>query len=195
MQNIVEIVYILAGIILPLYYYPQIRTCLKDQTQLRAYSLRKSMNQFLLRVCGMPFLIGVLDNGYLTFVVCLDVTGRALELSAAIYSLRNQGVTWEAIRRRLRHRDIRRSIIILLADLREIGLVVANMIRGRKPEIAVRENEEQAAKASPAYRRAPQTSEWSELSDTTILPAYVLEDVEQAEDAARRAAQPPARLG
>lgn len=92
----VEIVYVLAGIVLPLFYLPQIRRCTQDTTLLASYSLRKSAFQCALRVAMMPFILQV-ANQTMVMVVSLDLTGRGLELLAALMSLRAQGMSWSGI--------------------------------------------------------------------------------------------------
>lgn len=91
-----EIVYVLAGIVLPLFYLPQIRRCMQDQTMLASYSLRKSAFQCALRVAMMPFIMHV-ANQTMVMVVSLDLMGRGLELLAALMSLRAQGSSWQAM--------------------------------------------------------------------------------------------------
>ena len=95
-----EVVYVCAGVVLPLFYLPQIRRCSADQSGLASYSLRKAGFQFVLRVVMMPFITQV-GSPTMTFVVALDLAGRGAELLAAVLSLRAQGSSWVAIGLRL----------------------------------------------------------------------------------------------
>lgn len=95
-----EVVYVCAGVVLPLFYLPQIRRCSADQSGLASYSLRKAGFQFVLRVVMMPFITQV-GSPTMTFVVGLDLAGRGAELLAAVLSLRAQGASWAAIGLRL----------------------------------------------------------------------------------------------
>lgn len=95
-----EVVYVCAGVVLPLFYLPQIRRCSADQSGLASYSLRKAGFQFVLRAVMMPFITQV-GSPTMTFVVALDLAGRGAELLAAVLSLRAQGSSWVAIAVRL----------------------------------------------------------------------------------------------
>lgn len=99
-MELVQLVYIAAGLLLPLYYVPQIRRCLQDRTLLLSYSLGKSGTQLLLRIIMMPFVFKIGD-ATMCVIVGLDLVGRAAELGAAVRSLRNQDESWSAILRRL----------------------------------------------------------------------------------------------
>jgi hypothetical protein len=99
-MSLAEMVYIVAGCLLPMFYVPQIRRCLRDDGGLVAYSIRKSGYQFALRLVMMPFICSI-GNQSMTFIVGLDLAGRGAELMAAITSLRSQGQTWPVIALRL----------------------------------------------------------------------------------------------
>lgn len=179
MVSLSEALYLASGVILPLYYAPQIRACVRDDTRLEAYSLRKAANQLALRVAGMPFLVGTIGNHFLTFVVCLDVAGRSCEVGAALYSLRRQGVSWSDITRRLSHRTIARSAKAVLGEVVALKRILSG--EGSMAGVAVHERIEPvlAAEASrtvhdsrhdepfltPATRPGS-ASQWAELADT-----------------------------
>lgn len=99
-MTIIEWVYLSAGVLLPLFYVPQMVRCLRDETGLGSYSLRKAGVQLMLRILMMPFILSFSDLT-MTVVVSLDLLGRATELLAAITSLRAQGFGWQLIARRL----------------------------------------------------------------------------------------------
>lgn len=98
MQSLISFAYIAAGIILPMYYVPQVMRLLTDNSGLNSYSMSKSSSQTLLRLVMMPFVIGV-GNDTMTCIVALDMFGRLAELSAAVHSLRRQKFGWKAILR------------------------------------------------------------------------------------------------
>ena len=98
-MNSVQLIYIAAGILLPLFYVPQIRRCLHDQSKLTSYSMSKSCTQLLLRLLMMPFVMGV-GEITMTCIVCLDLVGRVCEYGCAVYSLRHQGLSWRLIQQR-----------------------------------------------------------------------------------------------
>lgn len=98
-----ELAYVAAGYALPLFYLPQIRMCLRDQSQLASYSLRKAVIQCALRVVMMPFIWGI-GNVTMTMVVSLDLLGWFVELASAVASLRRQGVSWTGVLERARPR-------------------------------------------------------------------------------------------
>lgn len=95
----VQVVYVVAGLVLPLYYVPQITRCWHDRTGLASYSMGKSGTQLMLRSLMMPFVYGVGDPT-MSFIVSLDFAGRAAEYCAAVLSLRRQGEPWQRIVRR-----------------------------------------------------------------------------------------------
>ena len=99
-MTFVETTYVVAGVLLPLFYLPQVVRCMRDDTGLVSYSLRKAGVQFTLRLLMMPFILGI-GNLTMTVVVSLDLLGRATELLAAITSLRAQGFGWRQIALRL----------------------------------------------------------------------------------------------
>ncbi|MBP6900591.1 MAG: hypothetical protein KBC73_10910 [Burkholderiaceae bacterium] len=95
-MDAVSLLYVGAGLALPMFYLPQIRLCLRDRSGLRAFSLGKSAVQFGLRVAMMPFVLQV-GSPLMSAVVLLDLAARGLELAAALYSLRRQGLGWGGI--------------------------------------------------------------------------------------------------
>lgn len=98
-MNVTQVVYVTAGLLLPLYYVPQVLKCWRDDTQLAAYSLGKSGTQLLLRTLMLPFVYGVGD-ATMSFIVSLDFAGRAAEYVAAVLALRRQASTWRHIAQR-----------------------------------------------------------------------------------------------
>lgn len=98
-MNVIQVVYVAAGLLLPLYYVPQVLKCFRDDTQLAAYSLGKSGTQLLLRTLMLPFVYGVGDPT-MSFIVSLDFMGRAAEYVAAVMALRRQSSTWRNIAER-----------------------------------------------------------------------------------------------
>lgn len=96
MNTFYTVAYTTAGLILPLFYLPQIRTCLRDTTGLLAFSMGKAFTQFWLRAAMLPFVFGV-GNNLMTFIVTVDFLARGLEFGAALYSLRLQGYNWHEI--------------------------------------------------------------------------------------------------
>lgn len=85
-----EVIYVIAGIALPAYYVPQIRTSLRDRTGMAAYSMSKAATQLLLRVAMLPFVFGI-GNVTMILIVSLDFLGRTAEFLTAVWSLRRQG--------------------------------------------------------------------------------------------------------
>lgn len=100
-MDIIQAIYIAAGLALPLYYIPQTLRCLQDETLLSSYSLAKSVTQLTLRFLMMPFVLSV-GNTTMSVIVALDLAGRLLEASCAVRSLRRQGQTWREITGRAR---------------------------------------------------------------------------------------------
>lgn len=90
-MTLAELVYVVAGILLPAYYLPQMLKCAVDETRLAAYSMSKAASQLALRMAMLPFVFGF-DNLTMTCVVALDFAGRASEFAIAVWSLSRQGV-------------------------------------------------------------------------------------------------------
>ena len=101
-MDLIELVYVAAGIALPLYYVPQIQRCLADQTRLASYSLSKSAVQVALRLLMLPFIVGV-GNATMVTIVVLDLVGRGAELGSAVFALRRQSQSWRSIGARAVH--------------------------------------------------------------------------------------------
>lgn len=99
-MTVAEMLYVAAGCALPLYYGPQISRCLRDSSGLASYSLSKGAMQLALRTLMLPF-IWQINNTTMTVIVAIDVIGRAMEVTAAVTSLRAQDVPWSAVARRL----------------------------------------------------------------------------------------------
>jgi hypothetical protein len=97
----VELLYLASGVVLPLFYLPQMLRIYNDRTRLASYSLIKALCQLLLRLPAMAFAVAVVGNGFMVFVLALDIAGRLAELCIAIWSLRSQGVDWASIAGRL----------------------------------------------------------------------------------------------
>lgn len=100
MNFYIELIYIISGLVLPFVYYPQIRRLLRDRTNLASYSLSKSSIQLALRVPALAFGVIVLSSPSFIFCVALDICGRLLETSAAVWTLLNQGNSSRDIIRR-----------------------------------------------------------------------------------------------
>lgn len=101
MNDSIEVLYLVSGLVLPLFYAPQILRFRKDGTLLASYSMSKAACQFLLRLPALLFALLVVQNTYMDWVLSLDIAGRALELAAATVALRRQGIPWGEISRRL----------------------------------------------------------------------------------------------
>lgn len=95
-MSLITFAYIAAGMILPLYYVPQILRLAKDDSGLESYSMSKSATQTSLRIVMMPFVFGV-GNMTMTCIVSLDLLGRLVELGTAVVALRRQGFAWRRI--------------------------------------------------------------------------------------------------
>jgi hypothetical protein len=90
--DLITVVYIVGGVILPLFYLPQIRRCYLDNSGLASFSMTKAAVMTVLRLAMLPFVLRV-GNDVMSFIVVLDTAGRLLELLAAVKSLRRQGWT------------------------------------------------------------------------------------------------------
>lgn len=95
-----QALYLMAGMILPVFYLPQILHCIRDNTQLHAFSMSKSLSQLILRLAMLPFLLHV-DNSVIIAIAMFDLTGRITEFSFAVHSLRRQRCSWSSISQRL----------------------------------------------------------------------------------------------
>ena len=89
-MTLTETVYVVAGILLPAYYVPQMLKCAVDETRLAAYSMSKAASQLALRMAMLPFVFSF-DNLTMTCVVALDFGGRVGEFAIAVWSLSRQG--------------------------------------------------------------------------------------------------------
>ena len=97
----IEFAYLLSGIVLPLFYAPQVIKILNDDTLLSSYSLSKSTIQGALRFPALLFGIYVVNNALFTLIVSLDLLGRSIEFGSALWSLRRQGCSPRQIFRRM----------------------------------------------------------------------------------------------
>lgn len=87
----INALYVVSGLLLPLFYFPQILRLLADQTDLASYSVSKAAIQFLLRIPALAFAVYTVDNDLMTLVLTLDLLGRAAEVAAAFWAMRRQG--------------------------------------------------------------------------------------------------------
>lgn len=89
----VEFMYLGSGLLLPLFYVPQIVKLWNDDTRLGSYSLSKATAQLLLRLPALAFAVLIVNHAYMTVVLTMDVLGRLVEFLVAIRALRKQGVS------------------------------------------------------------------------------------------------------
>lgn len=99
MKEVIAWAYLVSGLVLPLFYLPQILRFRTDRTRLASYSMSKSVAQFLLRGPTLVFALVVVQHDFMTFVLSLDLLGRAAELWAAVAALRRQYMPAAAILR------------------------------------------------------------------------------------------------
>lgn len=92
--------YLLAGVIMPIFYVPQILSCIRDSTGLKSFSVSKSMCQLLLRVAMLPFLV-LVENHVILGIALFDIAGRVTEFVVAIGALRRQKWSWGRIASRV----------------------------------------------------------------------------------------------
>ena len=96
----IDALYVVSGLLLPLFYLPQILRLLADQTDLASYSVSKAAIQLLLRMPALAFAVFTVDNDLMTLVLTLDLLGRAAEVAAAYRAMRRQGAdVWTCMRR------------------------------------------------------------------------------------------------
>lgn len=95
-----QTLYLMAGMIMPVFYLPQILHCIRDETGLKAFSMSKSLCQLLLRLAMVGFLVEV-GNPMILFIALFDLFGRITEFSFALRALRRQAWAWCAIGQRL----------------------------------------------------------------------------------------------
>lgn len=91
-ESAVEMAYLVSGVLLPVFYAPQIVKLWRDTTRLGSYSLSKATAQLALRVPVLVFAVVIVNHSFMTFVVLADMLGRMLELAVALRALRHQGV-------------------------------------------------------------------------------------------------------
>lgn len=92
----VEWVYVASGMLLPLFYLPQMLRFRHDESNLHSYSLSKSMIQSSLRFPALVFGLHLQSTVYL-ICVTFDLLGRLCELGCAIHALRRQGNSYRQI--------------------------------------------------------------------------------------------------
>ena len=97
----VEIAYLASGVLLPVFYLPQILKLWRDKTRLGSYSLSKATAQLVLRLPVLVFAVVVVKHDYMTMVVTGDVLGRVVELAVALRALRHQGVPADEVAARM----------------------------------------------------------------------------------------------
>lgn len=86
MRNI-ETLYLYSGLLLPLFYLPQIVKLLNDHSGLASYSLSKAVIQGALRFPSLFFGVYVVHNSTLITIVSMDLIGRTIEFAVAIRAL------------------------------------------------------------------------------------------------------------
>lgn len=89
-MNELSWLYLATGLLLPLFYIPQIRKLLADHSELAAYSMSKAVAQLALRFIGMAYVILVNQDQNIIWVIAADVLGRSAELAVACGALRRQ---------------------------------------------------------------------------------------------------------
>lgn len=92
-MSLIEVLYLCSGLMLPLFYAPQIAKLLHDRTDLASYSLSKAAVQGALRFPALLFGLFVVQNNLFVLIVSLDLLGRTAEFFVAIASLLRQGST------------------------------------------------------------------------------------------------------
>lgn len=102
--------YVAAGIVMPLFYVAQIAACLRDRTDLAAYSLSKCAIHVALRFVMVPFIV-VTGTPTMVVIVSLDLLGRCLEMAAAWFSLYRSGWSAKRIFVRVARLDFRISTV------------------------------------------------------------------------------------
>lgn len=86
-----EILYLCSGLLLPLFYAPQIAKLLSDSSGLASYSLSKAAVQGALRFPALLFGMFVVQNTLFIAIVALDLLGRSVEFAVAIRALVRHG--------------------------------------------------------------------------------------------------------
>jgi hypothetical protein len=104
---VIWIAYIGSGLIMPIFYYSQIRVCWQDTSGLPAYSMSKATIHVLCRLLMLPYIVSV-GSPTMTLIVGLDLFGRCVELVVATVSLRRVGWKWHEISTRTLSLDFRR---------------------------------------------------------------------------------------
>lgn len=97
----IEYAYLISGLILPLFYLPQIFKLRNDSSLLASYSLSKSTAQFILRLPTLAFAYFIVASPFMNVVLAADVIGRGVELVVAARSMDRQGVSAKGILERM----------------------------------------------------------------------------------------------
>ena len=92
LTQLIEPLYLVTGLLLPLFYFPQIKKLYVDDTGLSSYSTSKAGAQLLLRVPALIFAVFVVNSNYMIVVLTFDLLGRLVEFVVAIHALRRQGL-------------------------------------------------------------------------------------------------------
>ena len=86
----IEIAYLLTGLILPVFYIPQIVRLLRDSTGIASYSLYKASWQFMLRLPNLVFVVVVVQNRFMLVMLVADLTDLVGQITCVVDSLRSQ---------------------------------------------------------------------------------------------------------
>lgn len=97
----IEFTYLITGLLLPLFYVPQILRIREDRSLLAAYSLNKATAQLILRLPALIFAVVVVQSDYMIIVLCADVLGRVVEWATAVWVLRKQDMSKKLILKRI----------------------------------------------------------------------------------------------
>lgn len=92
----IEIAYLISGLILPLFYLPQIFKLRQDKSLLASYSMSKSAAQFILRLPTLAFAYVIVGSPFMNIVLTADVIGRGIELIMAVRAMDRQGASAKA---------------------------------------------------------------------------------------------------
>ena len=188
----IEIAYLLTGLILPVFYIPQIVRLLRDSTGIASYSLYKASWQFMLRLPTLVFAVVVVQNGFMIVVLAADLTGRVGEIAAAVHSLRRQAFKWPAILERMHP-----SWLPGGAHLVQTILIIGNAIRAflRKGDTR---HEGVSASIGATQAAGRHASDWSVTSHSCRVISYDLQSAPPSKKAPgrrRRAKAPCFTLG
>lgn len=122
-SGLVWAMYVAAGLVMPLFYVSQIAACLRDRSELVAYSLSKCAIHIALRFVMLPFIVAT-GTPTMVVIVSLDLAGRLAELVAAWFSLRRAG--WTA--QRIASRVARLDFLANGSPMGEVGTVTGSQV-------------------------------------------------------------------